>query len=70
MQYVRNQVYKLIIAINAIFMQMEAKMILARLIQAFKLTFPPDYKLVPVERTTLQPNDSVPCTLDPAGRML
>ena len=44
--------------------QMEAKMILARLIQTFKLTLPPDYKLVVVQRGTLQPKDDVPCAVE------
>ncbi len=40
---------------------MEAKMILGRLIQTFKLTLPENYKLVVISRGTLQPKDDVPC---------
>ena len=44
---------------------METKLILARLVQTFHFTLPPDYKLVAVQRTTLQPKDDVPCTVTP-----
>ncbi|XP_064388742.1 cholesterol 24-hydroxylase-like [Halichondria panicea] len=46
------------------FAMMEAKMILARLIQTFKLTLPENYKLVVVSRGTLQPKDDVPCKVE------
>ena len=39
-------------------------MILARLIQTFKLTLPPDYKLVVVQRGTLQAKGDVPCKVE------
>ena len=44
-------------------MQMEAKLILARLVQSFRFTLPPDYKLVMAQRLTIQPKDDVPCTV-------
>ena len=44
-------------------LQMEAKMILARLTQTFTLSLPPDYELVKIQRATIQPKGTVPCTL-------
>ncbi|XP_064405692.1 cholesterol 24-hydroxylase-like [Halichondria panicea] len=49
------------------FALMEAKLILARLVQTFRFTLPPDYKLVVVQKTTLQPKDDVPCTVTPTS---
>ena len=42
---------------------MEAKISLARLLQQFKLTIPPDYKIVEVQRTVTQLKDDLICTL-------
>ncbi len=42
-------------------MQMEAKMILARLIQTFQMTLPENYQLIVANRGTTQPKDDVPC---------
>ena len=42
---------------------MEAKLVLARLFQSFTITLPDDYEIVPVVRTTMQPQDSVLCKL-------
>ena len=42
---------------------MEAKLILARLVQTFRFTLPPNYKLVVAQRITTQPKDNVPCTV-------
>ena len=44
--------------------QIEAKVILARLLQTFKVTLQPSYKLVVVEPAALQPKGGVPCTLE------
>ncbi len=44
---------------------MEAKVILARLVQTFQFTLPTDYKLVVAQTTTQQPKDNVPCTVTP-----
>lgn len=43
--------------------QMEAKLILSRLVQNFKVTFPDGYKLDLVERISKYPRDDVMCTL-------
>ena len=43
--------------------QMEAKLILLRLVQNFKVTFPDGYKLDLVERISKYPRDDVMCTL-------
>ena len=43
--------------------QIEAKVILARLLQTFKVTLPPSYKLVVEQLTTQQPKGNVACTL-------
>eukprot|EP00731_Ephydatia_muelleri_P028804 Em0020g448a len=45
------------------FAMVEAKVILARLLQTFKVTLPPSYKLVVEQKTTQQPKGDVPCTL-------
>ncbi|XP_064406607.1 cholesterol 24-hydroxylase-like [Halichondria panicea] len=45
------------------FALMEAKMILARLIQTYQVTLPSGYQLVRVQRTTMQPQDTVNCTI-------
>ena len=39
-------------------------MILARLLQTFKLTLPDNYELSMVQRGTLQPKDDVPCKVE------
>ena len=44
--------------------QMEAKVVLSKLLQNFTISLPEDYKLVPVARATTQPKDNVPCTLE------
>lgn len=44
-------------------LQMEAKVIVARLVQTFQFTLPTDYKLVIAQRLTVQPKDNVPCTI-------
>ena len=43
--------------------QIEAKVILARLLQTFKVTLPPSYKLVAEQLATQQPKGNVACTL-------
>ena len=43
--------------------QIEAKIILTRLLQTFKVTLPPSYKLVVEQFTTVRPKGDVPCTL-------
>ena len=48
---------------QSFFLQMEAKISLARLLQQFKLTIPPDYKIVEVQRTVTQLKDDLICTL-------
>ncbi len=45
------------------YLQMEAKMILARLVQTYLVTLPSDYKLVRVQNTSLQPKGGVKCTI-------
>eukprot|EP00731_Ephydatia_muelleri_P008181 Em0004g519a len=45
--------------------RMEAKQVLCRLLQTFRLTFPSDYKLSVMERTSRQPRDNMLCTLLP-----
>eukprot|EP00731_Ephydatia_muelleri_P008149 Em0004g487a len=45
--------------------RMEAKLVLCRLLQTFRLTFPSDYKLSVMERTSRQPRDNMLCTLLP-----
>ena len=49
---------------SIIITQMEAKLALARLFQTYKISFPEDYKLVPVQRGSTQPKD-LNCTLLP-----
>jgi len=44
--------------------QMEAKVVLARLFQCFIVSLPENYKLVPAARVTMKPKDNVPCTLE------
>eukprot|EP00731_Ephydatia_muelleri_P028730 Em0020g374a len=43
--------------------QIEAKVVLTRLLQTFKVTLPPSYKLVVEQLGTNQPKGDVPCTL-------
>ena len=43
--------------------QIEAKLILIRLLQTFKVTLPPSYKLVVEEIATQQPKGNILCTL-------
>ena len=43
--------------------QIEAKVILTRLLQTFRLTLAPSYKVVVEQMLTLQPKGGVPCTL-------
>jgi len=43
---------------------MEAKVVLAKLLQNFTISLPENYKLVPADRTTKQPKDNVSCTLE------
>ena len=43
--------------------QIEAKIVLTRLLQTFKIALPPSYKLVVEQLTTQQPKGDVPCTL-------
>jgi len=43
---------------------MEAKVVLAKLLQMFTISLPDNYKLVAAIRTTTQPKDNVPCTLE------
>ena len=45
------------------FFQMEAKLVLSRLVQSFHMTLPDGYKLDVVERITRQPHDDIMCTL-------
>ena len=51
-------------SVMCIYAQMEAKVILSRLLQTFRVSLPPDYKFVVAGRFTLQPKDAVPCTLE------
>eukprot|EP00731_Ephydatia_muelleri_P028754 Em0020g398a len=44
-------------------MTIEAKVVLTRLLQTFKVTLPPSYKLVVEQLGTNQPKGDVPCTL-------
>eukprot|EP00731_Ephydatia_muelleri_P020161 Em0012g986a len=46
------------------FAMIEAKVILARLLQTFKLTLPPSYKIVLEQHGTQQPKGDVPCFLE------
>ena len=48
---------------HALIFQMEAKIILARLLQTFKETLPPSYKVVVEQLGTQQPMGDVPCSL-------
>lgn len=43
---------------------MEAKIVLAKLLQIYKISLPDDFKMEKVQKTTLQPKD-LPCTLLP-----
>ncbi|KAL5473722.1 hypothetical protein EMCRGX_G028256 [Ephydatia muelleri] len=45
------------------FAMIEAKLILARLLQTFKVTLPPSYKLVVEQKASQQPKGDVLCTL-------
>ena len=44
--------------------QMETKVVLSKLVQNFTISLPDNYKLVAAARTTIQPKDNVPCTLE------
>ena len=55
---------KLAIIIIVIVTQMEAKIIVARLLQSFHINLPEGYKLQFVQRSTHTPKDDVPCTLE------
>ena len=46
-------------------LQIEAKLILARLFQTFKVALPSDYKVEVIEKGTRQPKGDIPCTLHP-----
>ena len=46
-------------------MQMEGKIILARLLNSFKITLQDGYKLKVEQAATLRPADYVPCTITP-----
>ena len=48
---------------HALIFQMETKIILARLLQTFKVTLPPSYKVVVEQLATQQPKGDVPCSL-------
>ena len=50
----------------SLFMQMEAKVIMSRLLQQFRISLPEGYELRETSNTTLQPKGNVPCTLTPA----
>jgi len=41
---------------------MEAKVVLAKLLQMFTISLPENYKLIAVSRTTTQPKDNIPQT--------
>ena len=45
-------------------MQMNAKVVLSRLFQSFKLSLPKNYELVVVQRGIIQPKDDVECVLE------
>ena len=47
----------------SIIIQMEAKILLSRLLQSYKLTLPDDYQLVFVPGALTQTKDDVECTL-------
>ena len=55
---------ELSIIIIVIATQMEAKIIVARLLQSFHINLPEGYKLQFVQRSTHPPQDDVPCTLE------
>ncbi len=44
-------------------LQIEAKMMLARMIQTFTIKFPEGYEIQAIQRATLQPKDDLLCTL-------
>ena len=46
-------------------MQMEAKILLSRLLQTYTISLPEDYKMVALQKVSLEPKDDVPCTLLP-----
>ena len=48
---------------HALIFQMEIKILLARLLQTFKVTLPPAYKVVVEQLGTQQPKGDVPCYL-------
>lgn len=43
---------------------MNAKVLLSRLFQTFKISLPENYELIVVQRATIQPKDDVHCTLE------
>ena len=45
--------------------QMEAKVVMGKLLQRFTFTFPQDYKLEPVTNGVLQPKGVIPCVISP-----
>ena len=45
------------------FIQMEAKIVLARLLKRFTFTLPSNYEFVKAARATIQPKDGVMCTV-------
>ena len=45
-------------------LQMEAKMVLARLVQTYLITLPSDYKLVRIQKTLMQPKGDIKCTIE------
>ena len=51
-------------AILSPYLQMEAKIIMSRLLNSFTVHLPSGYVLKVVQRTTLKPADKVPCTLE------
>ena len=55
----------ILITCNHVILQMEAKLVLSRLVQSYHVTLPDGYKLDIVERITRQPRDDIMCTLLP-----
>ena len=47
-----------------VYIQMEAKVILALLLRNFDLTLPKDYKLKRIHAITSKPMEGIPCTLE------
>ena len=46
------------------YLQMEAKIIMSRLLNSFTIRLPSDYVLKVVQRSTIKPADNVPCSLE------